>query len=547
MAHKQLELQERDIALLETVRDLTVISLNQIQRLFWPEAGREVARKRLSHLMNRGQGWLTNFTVPKPEMQAAGLEPGKIYCLSKNGHSWFRNQDCPPGNHPNPRQYLHDLLVTEIRVRLAEYARLGQGWTTSWHPDWRIAFHLRGADHPLFIPDGLGVLSHQNDTRFSFFLELDFSREAHGRPSARFARKMRGYDTFLKKPWPDQPGMAGLPWFPPVLVITHGARRLENLANSIIRFRRGPVAYALARREELLTPTSKLLKTPVWHLIPAKDDEITPPCALTDPEAQPWYESLHRNSPTKARPPTKPKPQPVKAKPPATQTPPPPEKTKLPPQSPPPPVKAEPPPRTHVPQRSVLTPNLEILTPYTIRPQLSGTSLIKHRLKYRLLRPNTGHPVADYLLNDAYDLNLAWGWYPIPDILLEYLAERAIPPPAGVLMLNDTLFLLDIYPEDTDNSNRHNRLWESLYIWHGDKLEPYWPQVALVILPDEPEVKPAAARLSTLNGPISFLLADRFRLMATSYPLMSLRWVRIFTNQNVSPRTPGWQALVGID
>jgi len=81
MANKQLELQARDIALLETVRDLTIISLDQIQSLFWPEAGREVARKRLSHLMNRGQRWLTNFTIPKPEMQAAGLEPGKVYTL----------------------------------------------------------------------------------------------------------------------------------------------------------------------------------------------------------------------------------------------------------------------------------------------------------------------------------------------------------------------------------------------------------------------------------------------------------------------------------
>jgi hypothetical protein len=125
MAHKQLELQERDIALLETVRDLTVISLNQIQRLFWPEAGREVARKRLSHLMNRGQGWLTNFTVPKPEMQAAGLEPGKIYCLSKNGHSWFRNQGRPPrGQNTTAIQHLpahesaldgdDDILVTSV-------------------------------------------------------------------------------------------------------------------------------------------------------------------------------------------------------------------------------------------------------------------------------------------------------------------------------------------------------------------------------------------------------------------------------------------------
>jgi len=194
-----------------------------------------------------------------------------------------------------------------------------------------------------------------------------------------------------------------------------------------------------------------------------------------------------------------------------------------------------------------LTPNLETLTPYTTRPQLSGTNLIKHRLKYRLRHPNTGHPVADHLLNDAYDLDLAWGWHVIPPTILAYLKERGVRPPAGALMLNDTLFLLDIYPEHTDNTDRHFRLWDVFYIWPGDKLEPYWPQAALVILPDETGIDAVATPLSTLNGPLSFLLAGRDRLMAASYPLLTHRWLRIYPNQNVSPRPPAWQILIGAD
>lgn len=272
---KRIELQERDESVLTDCRDLTVLSLDQLRRLHWPEAGRETARKRLSVLMNHGEKWLVNLTVSKPEMKTARLEPGMVYHLSKTGQRWFRRQDRPPGRDHRRQQIIHDLLISEFYVRLVEFARQqGLEWTAEWYPDWQIRFYRhRGDDRPRLVPDGLGVLKRQGQVAFAFFLELDYSREGHGRPSSRIGRKIGGYDDFLKR-WPTHEVVGELPFFPSVLLTTHGAKRRDNLARSVLRHRRRSVAYGLALTDDLLATEPNFLAAPYWLLIPADSDEI---------------------------------------------------------------------------------------------------------------------------------------------------------------------------------------------------------------------------------------------------------------------------------
>jgi hypothetical protein len=296
---KKIELQERDEAVLVACRDLTILSLDQLRRLYWPDGGRETARKRLSVLMNHGQRWLANLTVSKPVMAAAGLEPGMVYHLSKTGQRWFRRQDRPPGHGYRRQQIIHDLLISEIYVRLVELARQCDPlWVAEWHPGWSARFYRRRSDdRPLLIPDGLGILKYQDRVKFSFFLELDYSREAHGRPSSRIGRKMRGYDDFLKQ-WSDHELVSELPYFPPVLITTHGARRRDNLAQAVLRHRKRNVAYGLALTQDLLSTELNFLDGPFWLLIPTDSDEII---GLDSGALQPlarhkrWLASLSQN------------------------------------------------------------------------------------------------------------------------------------------------------------------------------------------------------------------------------------------------------------
>jgi hypothetical protein len=201
-------------------------------------------------------------------MTAWGLVPGPVYELSPLGRDWLQKvAGGEPGYQSKPPQYLHDLLVAEISVRLAEAAqRRGPGWSSDWFGEPAIRpFAPLG-----LLPDGLGLLRRPDGAAaLAFFLELDASRESHGRPSSQIGRKIHDYDQYAAA-WERRPGPVLLPQFPPVLVVTHGAERLENLAAALRQHRRRSVAYGLALLVDLLVGPD-LPSTSAWRLLPADD------------------------------------------------------------------------------------------------------------------------------------------------------------------------------------------------------------------------------------------------------------------------------------
>lgn len=244
---------ERDERVLEYLRELNALSLDQVHRLLWPEAKQVTAYQRLSVLLKHQL--LCSARVPRAGMKSWGLPPGKVYALGVGGHMWLREEvnHRRAIRHLKRDQVLHDLLVAEIAVRLAEtVGQLGESWSVAWTGE--RAAGLYEGDTPICMPDGLAVVRRRQGGKVAalpFFLELDASREAHGRPSSGWGRKVIGYDRFYAGGWQSHPELHDLPAFPAVAVITHGAQRLLNLAQAILEHRREPVVYYLGLWDDL--------------------------------------------------------------------------------------------------------------------------------------------------------------------------------------------------------------------------------------------------------------------------------------------------------
>ncbi len=261
-------INDRDKNLMTWLAAVKIATEPQLARHFWPQTAPAAARRRVQQLTAKYR-LLVPLEVEPDAMQARGLTPGPVYELSPLGRDWVRKvAGHDPGYQSKPAQYLHDLLVAEISVRLAEAAfRRGPGW----HSDWFGEPVIRPFAPPGLLPDGLGHLRRSDgSTELAFFLELDASRESHGRPSSQIGRKIGDYNRYAKN-WTRRPGPALLPHFPPILFITHGAQRLANLAEAIRGHRHWPVPYALTQIEALLAAPD-LLTTPAWHLLPANLD-----------------------------------------------------------------------------------------------------------------------------------------------------------------------------------------------------------------------------------------------------------------------------------
>lgn len=281
---------DRDERILEYLRELYVLSLDQMQRLFWPDARQITAYQRLHHLQK--QYLLAAARVPRAGMQAWGLPVCKVYTLGEGGRLWLKDEVTGQrAAYLRRDQVLHDLLVAEVVVRLAEAARgRGDGWSLAWSGEQAASFshrdaglsrrdagpNERGGDVPLARPDGLAVVRQRRGNKVAampLFIELDAGREAHGRPSSDWGRKIIGYDRFYESEWQMHPELSNLPNFPVVAVITHGDARLLNLAAAITEHRRNPVAYYLALWEDLFpangngTDNTDILVAPAWLVV----------------------------------------------------------------------------------------------------------------------------------------------------------------------------------------------------------------------------------------------------------------------------------------
>lgn len=262
----------RDEQLFEYLRELGVLSLDQIRRLLWPRAKEATAYNRLYFLTR--QYLLSAARVPALGMQEWGLPSRNVYSLGPGGWLWLRQEVNPAlaSRQLRREQILHDLLTAELYVRLVEAVRpRGTGWTVTWAGAEAASFYASRRDRtPVISPDGLAIVRQQRADQVAvlpFFVELDKGREAHGRPSSDWGRKVHGYDRFLASEWPLHPQLGSLPEFPLVAVITHGAQRLLNLAQAIVKHRKAGVTYCLALWADLMLTTDDVLVAPAWMTI----------------------------------------------------------------------------------------------------------------------------------------------------------------------------------------------------------------------------------------------------------------------------------------
>jgi len=268
----------RDEALLEYLREMGVLSLDHIKRLFWPGGSRKTAYNRVLKLSGHHLLGLTRS--PKAAMTGCGLYPSRVYGLSTVGRLWLRqevNNDFI-SRYLKRDQVLHDLMVAELFTRLTEQVRRrGRGWRFEMFGEHSASYYEQGAELPTIAPDGLGILTQMvegEEISLPFFVEMDAGREGHGTLSSDWGRKVVGYDRFFSGNWRLHRALTRLAAFPAVLVITHGKQRMLNLAEAIAKKRQKSVIYFLARWEEDILPAEDIFTTPVWMVINPDGDVI---------------------------------------------------------------------------------------------------------------------------------------------------------------------------------------------------------------------------------------------------------------------------------
>jgi hypothetical protein len=290
----------RDERLFECLRELNVLSLDQVWRLFWPRAKEVTAYNRLYFLMKHHL--LSGARVPATEMREWGLPVRKVYALGIGGWLWLKEEVSRTlsTRHLRREQVLHDLLVAELYVRLAEAVQQrGQSWSITWAGEQAASFYEKG-NSPIIAPDGLAVIRQQRGEKLAalpLFVEFDKGREAHGRPSSDWGRKVHGYNRFATGNWKMHPQLSDSPSFPWVVVVTHGAQRLLNLAQAIKQHRQEPVLYYLALWQDLVAGAN-LLTVPAWLIITPEGqvmgqarDQRYPLLPLADGQEEPAREN----------------------------------------------------------------------------------------------------------------------------------------------------------------------------------------------------------------------------------------------------------------
>lgn len=261
----------RDEFLLEYLRELNVMSVDQINRLLWAQKSQKVTYNRLVRLV--GYRMISGARARRPIMQMRGLEPCRVYSLDQVGRLWLEHEvnNDPVNRLLNRDQVIHDLMVSEIFVRLTEHTRTrGEGWRFDLAGERNAAFYEQGADTPVIAPDGIGVLTQTvdgDDFSLPFFVEMDAGREGHGALSSDWGRKVVGYDRFIASGWRTHRSLRNLPSFPVAMVVTHGRQRLLNLAQAIAKKRKSGVIYYLARWNEDILPCSDIFTAPIWTVI----------------------------------------------------------------------------------------------------------------------------------------------------------------------------------------------------------------------------------------------------------------------------------------
>lgn len=226
-------LSARDLAVIESLAELTFLSARQLERWHY-EGATPLAQARAAR---RGLERLTNLEVLiRLERRVGGVRAGSagyVYALNLIGqriaqrHRWLRvrrtRRVCEPG-----RTFLrHHLAVAELHVQLIESARAGLLDVLAREGEPRCWRAYGGMGGNLTIRPDSFVLVATPELELSWFAEVD--QDTEGR--AAIERKLRAYVNY----WRSGQEVARNGVQPRTLWLAPNARRIEQLEAAIRR------------------------------------------------------------------------------------------------------------------------------------------------------------------------------------------------------------------------------------------------------------------------------------------------------------------------
>ncbi len=280
-----MRLQPRDQRILETLNAFDgLLSLRQIDRLFFSGQGASTARHRLRRLFHNAY-----LDMAPPEARYRLPAGETVYWLGKRGLEVLAGlEGKTPARLPARRWSLvpHDLRVNDLRITLSEACQRQpevrlQVWVSERafrsDPD-RVTFrdqHKRQRTRQV-IPDGFFTLRRPlaaNPGRleeFAFLLEMDMATEDN--PRIGRDKLLPGVAYLRSAAYRQRFGLHAGRW----LVVTTGPRRLENMRTVARRLETQGLFYFATFGS--LTPDT-ILAGRVWHTEAAGDR----PRALLEP------------------------------------------------------------------------------------------------------------------------------------------------------------------------------------------------------------------------------------------------------------------------
>ncbi len=231
-----MRLTERDKQILETIHACDgLMSLRQIDRLFFSGHGRSQPRARMHKLIANGY-----IARPTPEQQHRAPLGETVYWLGSKGAAVVAGlqgmtlRDFRWRQQPRLSQIDHNLAVTDFRLDVLQaVAAQPELSLVSWvsegeflsQPDTVTYQSLNGRPRKRQVrPDGFFAIRHTNHPHpFAFLLEVDMGTE----DNPRFAReKVRPGAAYLKS---DLYKARFGYHYGRYLVITTGPRRMQNM------------------------------------------------------------------------------------------------------------------------------------------------------------------------------------------------------------------------------------------------------------------------------------------------------------------------------
>lgn len=226
------ELSERDITVLRHIEGLRLVTSPQLQRLVMTDGSAATRSRRMRAVLLR----LTRRgLVHRLERRIGGIRAGSegmVYRLTSRGAGALAAIDQIParrvGREPGERFVRHVLAVSELAVRLQEYARLHEAVVEEFTSEprcWRPFTVGHGARH-VVKPDAV-VRTADDAYDFAWFVEVDLATEG----LTTIGRKCGHYIDYWRSGQEQRRGGV----FPRVLWVVPDAARARRIAEAIRR------------------------------------------------------------------------------------------------------------------------------------------------------------------------------------------------------------------------------------------------------------------------------------------------------------------------